>query len=550
MERHQVSVLGRGSAAGLRRWLALAVLAAAAAVLGARPLHAQDATEAAPQLRSAAELDELVGPIALYADDLIAIVLPASTYPLQVVQAARFLDARAKDSTLEPNDDWDDSVVALLNYPEVVKKMNDDLDWTYDLGEAVLNQRSDVLDAVQRFRSRAYTSGNLRSDDKQVVANDDSEITIKPANPQVVYVPYYEPERVVVYQSAPVFYYYPYAYPVYYYPYPLGYSFYRGYFWGVTTAFVIGWHSHHLNVYHYGFAGHPYYGHVYHDPFYVRNDIHVNVTLSRSGGVWNPGPRRDGRPFVRSDDHYVRTPGAVRTGTARTPTGTARTPGVARAQNPNAAVRAEGRAPAGAATAGAAQNGAARGTQSGAAGGTQSGTARGTQGGERPSTAPSRSGTYRSQGQTNFAAPPAAPQRTTPGDSSARQRYSLPTQRYTAPSRGQAEQARPVTPPSRGNGGSYRSVAPTQPPSVARSTPPRVVAPAPSVNSAPQATFRESAPPQSRSPRSESRSSFAAPRQESRGAPERGGGGQGGSYRGHDGGGQSRAHESSRHGSR
>jgi hypothetical protein len=378
----------------------------------------------------------------------------------------------------------------------------------------------------------------------------------------VVYVPYYEPERVVVYQSAPVFYYYPYAYPVYYYPYPIGYSFYRGYFWGVTTAFVIGWHSHHLNVYHCGFAGHPYYGHVYHDPFYVRNDIHVNVTLNRTGGVWNPGPRRDGRPFVRSDDHYVRTPGTVRTGTART--GATRTP------NPSAALRAEGRGPAGTATApGTVRTapGTARGTQSGS-------TARGTQS-ERPTTAPSRSGTYRNQGQTNFAAPPAAGQRgtpnattaprpsnpgnasgatrpaTPPAEASARQRSAVPTQRYSTPNRGQAEQARPSTPPARDNGGSYRSVVPAQPRGVAPSVgTPRVVTRPPSANSAPQATFRESAPPQSRSPRSEPRSSYTAPRQDSGGDPQRGGSSQGGSYRGHDGGGQSSAHGSSRHGSR
>src|SRR5882672_5600943 len=384
MYRHQTIALGSDSAAGRRRWLTLAVLGVAAAVLAARPLHAQDAAESAPQIRTAAELEQLVGPIALYADDLIAIVLPASTYPLQVVQAARFLDARAKDSSLQPNEGWDDSVVALLNYPEVVKRMNDNLDWTYDLGEAVLNQRADVLDAVQKFRSRAYTSGNLRSDDKQVVANDASEITIKPANPQVIYVPYYEPERVVVYQSAPVYYYYPYAYPVYYYPYPVGYAFDSGFFWGVTTAFVIGWHSHYVNVYHCGFSGHPYYGHVYHDAFYVRNDIHVNVTLNHTGGVWNPGPRRDGRPFVRSDDHYVRTPGTVRT------------PGVVRTPGTETALREQGRS-------------------------TGTFTTPGAQNGQRGSAPGARSGSYRNPGQTgstgagqtHFSTPPTTPNRTT-----------------------------------------------------------------------------------------------------------------------------------------
>jgi hypothetical protein len=575
MYRQQVIALGRDSAARLRRWLALAVLGAAATVLAARPLHAQDA-EAAPRIRSGADLEQLVGPIALYADDLIGIVLPASTYPLQIVQAARFIDARAKDSALEPNNDWDDSVVALLNYPEVVKRMNDDLDWTYDLGEAVLNQRADVLDAIQKFRSRAYTSGNLRSDDKQVVANADNEITIKPANPQVIYVPYYEPERVVVYQSAPVYYYYPYAYPVYYYPYPVGYSFHSGFFWGVTTAFVIGWHSHYVNVYHCGYYGHPYYGHVYHDPYYVRSDIHVNVALNHSGGAWNPGPRRDGRPYVRSDDHYVRTPGTVRT------------PGVVRTPATETALREQGRAGSTFTTPGA-------------------------QNAERGSAPAARSGSYRNPGQTHFATPPATADRTTtlprpsdngsaatrgrtpttpatpprngaapdgggsssadsdprrgvperltsPGNQSARLRYAPPAPRYSTPN-GSQDPARNAAPPvARGNGGgSYRSGGPTQPPSEARSwsspAPPQVARPAPSYD-------RGGGAPQDRGTRSESRSSFAAPaappprdsgggQSGSQGGGSHGGSSQGGggSYRGH-GGSQGNGGDASRHGSR
>src|SRR5690242_1607018 len=132
-----------------RLWLAFGVLAIAGAIAGLRPAAAQDAPET---VASAEELRELVGPIALYPDDLVAIVLPASTYPLQVVQAARFLEERKRDSSLKPNEAWDDSVVALLNYPEVIKLLNDDLDWTYDLGTAVLNQRADVLSSLQDFR--------------------------------------------------------------------------------------------------------------------------------------------------------------------------------------------------------------------------------------------------------------------------------------------------------------------------------------------------------------------------------------------------------------
>jgi uncharacterized protein DUF3300 len=290
-----------------RLWLAFGVLALGAAIAALRPAAAQE------NLADAEELRELVGPIALYPDDLVAIVLPASTYPLQVVQAARFLEDRKRDSSLKPDEDWDDSVVALLNYPEVIKLLNDDLDWTYDLGTAVLNQRADVLSAIQDFRDEAYAAGNLRSDERQTVAREDDAIEIKPANPQVIYVPYYEPEQVVVYQPAPVYYYYPVAYPVYYYPYPAHYHFHTGFFWGVNTWFSIGWHSHYLHVYDPFYYGHPYYGWTYYDPFYVRN-VYVNVNhYHYPNYVWEPRYRYGGRPVTRSSEGRVYTADRDRT---------------------------------------------------------------------------------------------------------------------------------------------------------------------------------------------------------------------------------------------
>jgi hypothetical protein len=308
-----------------RFWLAFGVLAIGAAIAALRPAAAQE------NVASAEELRELVGPIALYPDDLVAIVLPASTYPLQVVQAARLLEDRKRDSSLKPNEDWDDSVVALLNYPEVIKLLNDDLDWTYDLGTAVLNQRADVLSAIQDFRDEAYAAGNLRSDERQTVARADDAIEIKPADPQVIYVPYYEPEQVVVYQPAPVYYYYPVAYPVYYYPYPEHYHFHTGFFWGVNTWFSIGWHSHYLHVYDPFYYGHPYYGHTYYSPFYVRN-VYVNVNhYHYPNYVWEPSYRYGGRPYVRGSEGRVhtadrdRTPhrGALDTNATRTREGSA-----------------------------------------------------------------------------------------------------------------------------------------------------------------------------------------------------------------------------------
>jgi hypothetical protein len=331
------------SSLAARLWLAFGVLAVGAAVAALRPAAAQE------NLATSEELRELVGPIALYPDDLVAIVLPASTYPLQIVQAARFLEDQKTNSSLKPNEDWDDSVVALLNYPEVIELLNDDLDWTYDLGTAVLNQRADVLSAIQDFRDEAYAAGNLRSDERQTITRADDAIEIKPADPQVIYVPYYEPEHVVVYQREPVYYYYPVAYPVYYYPYPSHYHFHTGFFWGVNTWFSIGWHSHYLHVYDPFYYGHPYYGHTYYNPFYVRN-VYVNVNRYHYPNyVWEPRYRYGGRPVTRSTEGRVytadrdRTPhhgnldsNATRTregavdrthdgGTTRTPTQTAQT---------------------------------------------------------------------------------------------------------------------------------------------------------------------------------------------------------------------------------
>jgi len=270
---------------------------------------------------SASEIETLVGPIALYPDDLLAIVLPASTFPLQVVEAARFLDALENDPSLEPDEDWDDSIVALLNYPEVVELLNEDLDWTWRMGEAVVGQQSDVIAAIESFRDRAFAAGNLESDDYQLVSQEEGTIQITPVQEDVIYVPYYEPAQVVVYQPRPVYYYHPRPYPVYYYPYPSYYAFdnhfHHSYFWGVTTAFSIGWHSYHLNTFHHSFYGHPYYGHSYQNNWwYRRPDIHVynntyvrnnvNATYNRynKGDRWQPNVRRTVR---ESDQRVTRT---------------------------------------------------------------------------------------------------------------------------------------------------------------------------------------------------------------------------------------------------
>jgi uncharacterized membrane protein YgcG len=170
------------------------------------------------------ELEQLAAPIALYPDALVAQILMASTYPLEVVEAARWAKANpnVKDKALEDamqQQTWDPSVKSLTAFPQVLAMMNDKLDWTQKLGDAFLAQQKDLMGAVQRLRAKAYAAGNLKSGKEQTIKVEQQEgatvYIIEPADPQVVYVPTYNPT--VVYGPWP----YP-AYPPYYY-YPPGY---------------------------------------------------------------------------------------------------------------------------------------------------------------------------------------------------------------------------------------------------------------------------------------------------------------------------------------
>ncbi|XOV83278.1 MAG: DUF3300 domain-containing protein [bacterium] len=271
------------------------------------------------ELLTSDELTELVGPVALYPDDLLAIVLPASTYPLQIVAAARYREDAATNTDLEPDESWDESVVALLNYPEVLTFLNDDIDWTWQLGQAVLDQQEDVLAAVQTFRDEAYAAGNLGSDERQVVAVDEDVVTIKPADPEVIHVPYYEPEEVTVYQTERVYHYYPTAYPVYYYPYSYRHRFYDyPTFWGVSSVFALSWSSFHLNHHYHSHRYHPFYGRTYHGNHFRRTfryhapRAHQRRHYRHDGdyhGKWQPRRKYAGaRPFYRDQRHRDQRP--------------------------------------------------------------------------------------------------------------------------------------------------------------------------------------------------------------------------------------------------
>jgi hypothetical protein len=199
---------------------------------------------------------KLVAPIALYPDALVAQILPASTQPLQVVEAARAVadGARPDEATASQ---WDPAVQALLSFPTVLKMMNDRLDWTTRLGQAVVANQGAVMAAIQEVRREAQAAGNLKSNQQQVVQTQGSTIIIEPASPQYIYVPQYNPVAIL----APA--------PYYYTAYDPLITFGVGFAAGAATAYACDWGHYGYgsvtvnNNYHYNYSNnyntyHPY----------------------------------------------------------------------------------------------------------------------------------------------------------------------------------------------------------------------------------------------------------------------------------------------------
>ncbi|MCW5890503.1 MAG: DUF3300 domain-containing protein [bacterium] len=175
---------------------ALAVVLAAGLTLAGTRTGLAQSTAPTPQ-----QLDTLVAPIALYPDALVAHILPASTYPVEIVEAARDLQNGGKPSAADMNA-WDPSIQALVSVPSVITMMNDRLSWTTELGQAVSQNQQAVMDAIQRVRDKAKQAGNLTSNAQQTVSTQGDTIVIAPTNPQVIYVPQYDP--VAILQPAPL----------------------------------------------------------------------------------------------------------------------------------------------------------------------------------------------------------------------------------------------------------------------------------------------------------------------------------------------------------
>ena len=200
---------------------------------------AQNSKAAAAKRFSQEELDQILAPVALYPDSLLAQVLMASTYPLEVVMADRWVKQNKNltgDKLIEAADKqpWDPSVRALVPFPELLSTMAEKLEWTEKLGDAFLAQQTDVMETVQSLRKKAYDAGNLKSTNEQQVIVEQETILVEPADPRVVYVPVYDPWR--VYGS----WWWPYYPPYVFYPYPYPSAFYYPGYIGFSVGFVVG----------------------------------------------------------------------------------------------------------------------------------------------------------------------------------------------------------------------------------------------------------------------------------------------------------------------
>lgn len=280
-----------------KRWLGLALTLAATAW----SVLAQDAAPApldttaapppsAPPQRSAADLQKLAEPIALYPDPLISIVLPAAAYPVEIVQAARFV----RNTNNIPNIDdqpWDENVKSVAKFPQVIAMMDSNLTWTVDLGAAFVDQQKDLMDAIQALRALAQKAGTLQTTPQQIVyvtniivmqtnVTQVTQVTkeivqIIPASPSVVYVPIYPP---YVYYPPPTYVYNPYR--------PLV-TFGLGVAVGAIIANNCNWYHGGVYVGHGGVA--VWGGSGYNRNVNINNYNNVNINNSRNANINNSG---------------------------------------------------------------------------------------------------------------------------------------------------------------------------------------------------------------------------------------------------------------------
>ncbi len=328
----------------LRAIQTLALIVCVLTPIGANAQAPAPAAPPAANLLKPAELDQLVAPIALYPDPLLAEVLMASSYPLDVVEAERWLqnNKNLKDDALKAaadKQDWDDSIKALVATPDVLDMMSQKLDWTQKLGDAVVAQQADVMDAIQRLRAKAQANNKLASTKEQNVTVSNAEgrrvIAIEPTDPNTVYVPYYDPG--VVYGDWP----YP-DYPPYYWPAP-------GYIGAGIIATGVAFGA--------GYAlgrwasGGRYWGGNFN---WNNNNININRPVNGGGTNWKPrvdhrqnagnrgGRQQGGLNFRGNGGQQVIKPGGANRGNLAGQNRPANRPSAGAGNRPHAGTRPSG----------------------------------------------------------------------------------------------------------------------------------------------------------------------------------------------------------------
>jgi len=245
------------------------------------PDDAAPASAAAAPTRRPAEIEQLVAPIALYPDALVALILPAANAPADIVLAARQVRATGSDRSQIEHRSWDESVKSLTSYPEVLQWMDENLQWTKQIGEAFAEQPVEVMQAIQRLRAKARAAGTLADTPQQTVLSEADVIRIVPAQASTIYVPYYQPE--VVFVDRPVFVSRPFV------------SFGAGVAVGSWLAFDCDWHRHTIWV---GSRHRPWSGHDWRRPLVVAPVVaRPSIVQVHSVRPWTPPPRPS-RPTV------------------------------------------------------------------------------------------------------------------------------------------------------------------------------------------------------------------------------------------------------------
>src|SRR5262245_3414473 len=297
----------------MTRWITTAALLAGLLLAGSREATAAKSSGGKANFTNE-QLEQIVAPVALYPDDVLSQVFMASTYPLEVVEADRWLKAHPdlKGDDLDKavaSQDWDDSVKGLTHFPEVLTRMSQNLDWTKDMGDAFLDQQAATMKAVQTMRAKAMGAGTLKSNDQQTVVTQPAPpsyvpeggqpagapppqiITIQPTNPQTVYVPSYPPTAAYGPTWAPP----AYAYPALYPPVSTGALVAGGLLTfgaGVATGALIGggfgWGSNdvYVNNNYHGGGGGNYHGNA---NVNVNKDVNRNVNRSNRQS-WQHNP--------------------------------------------------------------------------------------------------------------------------------------------------------------------------------------------------------------------------------------------------------------------